>query len=194
MTNQSSVKTGACVRRCSIWSRKCCYSRSGWSGSDTWWLEFCDRPGTAAPSSGRSWSPPRTTGPVSGWCWSTGLKKQTKKKVFTAAHMKQQNHVLWKWNLRFPFPSWLASLLPFGDFEPVTTAGVQRSFKPLLFFSPAALTYKMSLGVNFTHSWTSMLSSLDLVMMQPWPVWFPPRMKYAGASSLVWARSVLASS
>lgn len=42
------------------------YSRSGWSGSYTWWREFCDHPGTAAPSSGRSWSPERTTGPVSG--------------------------------------------------------------------------------------------------------------------------------
>lgn len=43
-----------------------CYSHFGWSGSYTWWREFYGHPGTAAPSSGRSWSPERTTGPVSG--------------------------------------------------------------------------------------------------------------------------------
>lgn len=36
------------------------------SGSYTSWQEFCDRPGTKAPSSDRSLSPGRTSGPASG--------------------------------------------------------------------------------------------------------------------------------
>lgn len=60
--DQSRVKNGKCpTRLCQRHN-----SHSGWSGSYTWWREFYDHPGTAAPSSGRSWSPARTTGPVSG--------------------------------------------------------------------------------------------------------------------------------
>lgn len=47
------------------------YSLSVWSGSYTSWLVFCDRPGKMAPSSDRSLSPGRTSGPASRQSWNT---------------------------------------------------------------------------------------------------------------------------
>lgn len=101
---------------------------------------------------------------------------------------------LWPWPL---FPGRNDPLRPLlwrsqPDWKPSWTRGHRRSswrLQCVTFCFPNPLIRNGS-----THSKTSMLSSLDLVMMQPWPVWFPPRIKYAGASSLVWARRVLASS